>query len=180
MRPGFGTLDDQMETTPASWVPETARRPIAFAQVREDALLDRWVIEQLDDGVEVLMVASGGCTAAALAAAPRISRLHLVDPNPAQIALARLKLRLLATTGTSERLSILGHAAMPVAERQRRLARELQALDLPADALGPPELLAEAGPDHAGRYEVLFAKTAGGARRSRPRTHGFASTPQSR
>ncbi len=31
-------------------------------------------------------------------------------------------------------------------------------LGLPADALGPPELVAEVGPDHAGRYEWLFAR----------------------
>ena len=73
-----------METKPDPWVLETARRPIAFAQVREDALLDRRMVEQLDGGAEVLLIASGGCTAAALAVTPQISRLHLVDLNPAQ------------------------------------------------------------------------------------------------
>lgn len=104
------------------------------------------------------MVASGGCTAAALAAAPQISRLHLVDPNPAQIALSRLKLRLLASAEAGERASVLGHTSMPVAERRRRLIAELQKLDLPLDALGPSDLVAELGPDQAGRYEGLFLK----------------------
>ena len=105
-----------------------------------------------------MMVASGGCTAAALAASPQISLLHLIDPNPAQIALARLKLRLLTTASPRERLSILGHASMPVAQRRLRIMRQLQALNLPVDALGPIDLLAEVGPDQAGRYEGLFLK----------------------
>jgi len=147
-----------METTPAPWVLKIACRPIAFAQVREDATLDQWVVEQLDGGAEVLIVASGGCTAAALAAVAQISRLHLIDPNPAQIALSRLKLRLLATAGATERFSVLGHACMPVAERRLRLMRELQDLDLSVDTLGPIDLVAELGPDQAGRYEGLFSK----------------------
>jgi S-adenosylmethionine-diacylglycerol 3-amino-3-carboxypropyl transferase len=158
MRRGHDLRRDQIDSKPARWVQETARRPVAFAQVREDAMLDRWVIEQLDERAEVLMVASGGCTATALAVLPRIIRLHLVDPNPAQIALSRLKLRLLATTGTAERLAILGHASLPEAERRLRLTRELKALDLPVSALGPIDFLAKVGPDQAGRYEGLFSR----------------------
>jgi S-adenosylmethionine-diacylglycerol 3-amino-3-carboxypropyl transferase len=153
-----GLTHSGLETKPASWVLEAARRPVAFAQVREDAALDQWVVEQLDAGAEVIMVASGGCSAAALATMPKVARLHLIDINPAQIALSRLKLRLLATTEKSERLSVLGHAPMSVAERRRRLAVELQALSLPPDALGPIDVVAEVGPDQAGRYEILFAK----------------------
>jgi S-adenosylmethionine-diacylglycerol 3-amino-3-carboxypropyl transferase len=147
-----------MQTMPAPWVPQIACRPIAFAQVREDATLDGSVVEQLDGGAKVLMIASGGCTAAALAASPQISRLHLIDPNPAQIALSRLKLRLLATAETSERAAILGHSFMPLAERRERLTVHLQKLDLPLDSLGPIDLVAELGPDQAGRYEGLFLK----------------------
>jgi len=147
-----------METNPAPWVSEVARRPIAFAQVREDATLDQWVVEQLGEATEALMVASGGCSAAALAAMPSVSRLHLIDPNPAQIALCRLKLQLLATAGSAERLAILGHAPMPMHERRQRLTAELAALHAPADALGVIDTVAEKGPDHSGRYEVLFAK----------------------
>lgn len=147
-----------MEIAPAPWTVDVARRQIAFAQVREDSVLDQSVVEQLGKGVEVLMVASGGCTACLLATLPQISRLHLIDPNPAQIALARLKLRLLANCEPVDRLSILGHAAMPDEQRRLALARELVALDLPLTALGPTDLLEKIGPDSAGRYEGLFLK----------------------
>lgn len=145
-------------TAPAPWVRELARRPVAFAQVREDALLDQWAIKQLKEGTEVLMVASGGCTAAALAGLSNISRLHLVDINPAQIALVRLKLRLLATAAPAERLAILGHATMSIADRRRRVSAELEAMGLSSDSLGPRDLVATVGADQAGRYEGLFAR----------------------
>jgi S-adenosylmethionine-diacylglycerol 3-amino-3-carboxypropyl transferase len=69
-----GLTHSGLETKPASWVLEAARRPVAFAQVREDAALDQWVVEQLDAGAEVIMVASGGCSAAALATMPKVAR----------------------------------------------------------------------------------------------------------
>ena len=146
-----------MNSAPAPWVFEAAQSPIAFAQVREDATLDLWVAGQLNEQSEVLMVASGGCTAAALAASSKFARLHLVDPNPAQIALSRLKLRLLETAEPEERLALLGHALLAAADRQRHLAVELKTLDLAPDILGPLDAVAKAGPDHAGRYEILFA-----------------------
>lgn len=89
-----------------AWVNEAAALPVAFAQVREDPLLDRWVTEQLSDGSKILMIASGGCTAALLATLPNVAHLHLVDPNPAQLALTRLKLHLLETADPSERQPI--------------------------------------------------------------------------
>jgi S-adenosylmethionine-diacylglycerol 3-amino-3-carboxypropyl transferase len=140
-----------------SWVLEATALPIAFAQVREDSLLDLWVIDRMVSDARVIMIASGGCTAALLAAAPNVARLRLVDPNPAQLALSRLKLRLLQTTDAATRLALLGHAAMSAAERQARLETELSALGLPADALGPMAYVAKRGPDHAGRYECVFA-----------------------
>jgi len=78
------------------------------------------------------MVASGGCTAAVLATMPNVAAIHLVDANPAQLALARLKLRLL------ERRSHFGGGCISVTsrlkydERQEWLAAELQRLELPA------------------------------------------------
>ena len=62
-----------------TWVTETARRPIAFAQVREDALLDQWVVDRLPSGAHILMVASGGCTAAMLASMVVYSSLKKKD-----------------------------------------------------------------------------------------------------
>jgi S-adenosylmethionine-diacylglycerol 3-amino-3-carboxypropyl transferase len=158
MKSGKDLLHTGLETAPDPWVFDIARRPVAFAQVREDPTLDQWVVNQLEDSAEILMVASGGCSAAALATMPQVSRLHLIDPNPAQIALSRLKLRLLATAGPAERLSILGHASMSETERRLRLMDELAALKLPVDALGPIDLVAKVGPDRAGRYEGLFSQ----------------------
>lgn len=147
-----------MKSTPDLWVAEIGSLPVAFAQVREDAALDQWVVSRLNANAAVVMVASGGCTAAALASMPQVSRLHLVDPNPAQIALARLKLRLAANRDHDRRLALLGHKFMPVAERRAQLEAELSALGLPAGVLGPVDFVATSGPDHAGRYERLFAK----------------------
>lgn len=146
-----------MSSTVPPWVLEAATYPLAFAQVREDPLLDQWVVEQLPDEARVILIASGGCTAALLAVAPNLTWLHLVDPNPAQLALSRLKLRLLETSPPADRLALLGHASLPAAERQNRLERELNALNLPPDSIGPPALVAEVGPDYAGRYERVFA-----------------------
>ncbi|MBB75348.1 MAG: hypothetical protein CMJ75_12640, partial [Planctomycetaceae bacterium] len=104
----------QMEL--ASWMERTADLPLAFAQVREDALQDNWVVDSLPEGARVLMIASGGCTAALLATRPNVAQLHLVDANPAQLALAQLKLRLLALP-VQQRLAILGHTEMDVSDR---------------------------------------------------------------
>jgi len=144
--------------TPATWLDDAGRLPVAFAQVREDALLDGAVLAMIGAGARVVMVASGGCTAAALAATANAAHIHLVDPNPAQLALTRLKLRLLTHAGTAERLALLGHAPLPAEQRRVRLGEELHALDLGGDALGPPDVIAALGPDHAGRYERVFAR----------------------
>jgi S-adenosylmethionine-diacylglycerol 3-amino-3-carboxypropyl transferase len=140
------------------WIDEALRRPIAFAQVREDPRIDRWVVDLVGSNARMIMVASGGCTAAALAATANLSHLHLVDANPAQIALTRLKLRLLATCDARRRMALLGHALLDARERARRLTSELDAMNLPHHVLGPMELVADVGPDHAGRYEALFAE----------------------
>lgn len=144
-------------TDDSGWRRDAARFPIAFAQVREDPLLDRRVAGLRGGRARVLMVASGGCTAAALAAWGAAGELHLVDPNPAQMALARLKLALVAETSPAERLRLMGHEPLPSHERGRALEDRLRRLSLPADSLGPPDEVARLGPDHAGRYELLFA-----------------------
>jgi S-adenosylmethionine-diacylglycerol 3-amino-3-carboxypropyl transferase len=140
------------------WLEEAAGLPIAFAQVREDARLDTELLDELDcEAPRVLLVASGGCTAAALATA-RVGKLHLVDINPAQIALSRLKLALLRSTEPRERRALLGHDAMPPEQRKARLLEELRRLDLVPSILGPIDRVAELGPAQAGRYERLFAR----------------------
>jgi S-adenosylmethionine-diacylglycerol 3-amino-3-carboxypropyl transferase len=147
-----------MSGSSPSWIAEALALPIAFAQVREDPLIDREVVDLIPEPARVLMVASGGCTAALLAASAKVTRLHLVDPNPAQIALARLKLLLLQRTDTPERLALLGHAPMTVKERQRHVAAWLGVLGYAPEILGPVTTWADLGPDHAGRYERLFVQ----------------------
>src|SRR5262245_2020250 len=147
-----------MSSTFPPWVLKAANLPVAFAQVREDPLIDLWVARQLSGDARMVLIASGGCTATFLVAAPKVTWLHLVDPNPAQLALSRLKLRLLQTSAPADRLALLGHASLPAAERQTRLEAELSALSLPPDVFGPATFVAEVGADYAGRYECVFAE----------------------
>lgn len=140
-----------------AWVESTASLPVAFAQVREDPLIDYQLVRQLDRPARVLMIASGGETAALLSTLP-LQALHLVDINEAQLSLTRLKLQLLQTADTGQRLALLGHAPMSPENRSGELSRRLADLGLSLESLGPPEWLARFGPDHCGRYEWLFAR----------------------
>jgi S-adenosylmethionine-diacylglycerol 3-amino-3-carboxypropyl transferase len=142
----------------SAWLDRAKVLPLGFAQVREDPAIDEAIVGFAGDAVRVLMVASGGCTAAFLAASPRVSHLHLVDPNPAQIALARLKLGMLADSNTGARLRLLGHAEMQVEDRAQQLTARFARLNYSADAIGPQDRVAQVGPDGAGRYEHLFAE----------------------
>jgi S-adenosylmethionine-diacylglycerol 3-amino-3-carboxypropyl transferase len=151
-------LEEHQDPALPSWVSEAAVLPVAFAQVREDPLIDAWVIRQVGPEASIIMIASGGCTLAYLVACSRPARVDVVDPNGAQIALARLKLHLLQHAPSAARLALLGHAPMPAEEREERLRALLRALSIPAEALGPPDIWAKAGPDHAGRYERVFAR----------------------
>ena len=144
-----------------SWVADAARLPLAFAQVREDPRIDQHLAERAGASSRVCMVASGGCTAAVLATLPNVARIHLVDANPAQLALTRLKLRLLEARGALDRLALLGHDdSMRFDARREILAAELAALGCPAGSLGPPELVLTSGPDREGRYERCFQALA--------------------
>lgn len=147
-----------MERDVPDWATQAATLPVAFAQVREDALQDLRVIENLNDNARVIMVASGGCTAAALAASAKVALLHLVDPNPAQLALTKLKLNLLENSATKERLEILGHVSLPAEERAARLKPQLAELDLSEEVFGSMSFVASVGADYVGRYEILFSK----------------------
>lgn len=142
------------------WVRSAATRPVAFAQVREDPRVDRALIEACARSVgttlSVLQIASGGCTAAVLAGLPDVSHLALVDPNPAQLALTRIKLLLLRQHTTLERMNILGHSAMLPAQRALALRKLCTHLSLPEDCCGPREAVATEGLDHGGRYELVF------------------------
>ncbi|MCA8970430.1 MAG: DUF3419 family protein [Planctomycetes bacterium] len=68
---------------------------IQFAVVREDATIECAIVHELERR-SALLVASGGCTALALASAcPELAQT-LVDPNPAQLELVRRKASLLS------------------------------------------------------------------------------------
>lgn len=138
------------------WVSESAKLPIAFAQVREDALIDLELISDLGHSLDVAMVASGGCTSAALVSSGRLSSLNLVDCNPAQIALASMKIDLLQNASFRQRMQVLGHAPMAIDERKRVIGAALAARGLPEHTFGPIDFVASVGPDHCGRYERVF------------------------
>jgi S-adenosylmethionine-diacylglycerol 3-amino-3-carboxypropyl transferase len=150
--------DNFMNGTLPSWVAQAAGLPIAFAQVREDPLLDQWVVEQLGRAARVLMIASGGCNAAWLASLPAVESIHLVDANPTQLALTYLKLSLLQRRSPQHRRALLGHAPMPSEERAAEVLALLQERQLAPDSLGAVDLWAAVGPDQAGRYERVFAR----------------------
>jgi hypothetical protein len=168
---------------PDPWAIEASTLPLAFAQVREDPRLDREIAETLPPDGVVVMIASGGETVVPLARQP-LARIHAVDMNPAQIAIARLKLHLARTTPPDAICRILGHEPMPPSERRKTLESLLATLLLPETILGPLDLVSELGPDHAGRYERCFAAMRqlikdGSSRRealAKVRADRFAST----
>ena len=129
--------------------------PIAFAQVREDPMLDLECCRGLDENSSVVMIASGGDTVACLARLS-LDRLVAVDMNPAQLALTRCKLHLAAHSRVDEILGWLGHFPLSPRDRYRKIGVLLESLNLPENALGPLDFVAEVGPDFAGRYECLF------------------------
>jgi S-adenosylmethionine-diacylglycerol 3-amino-3-carboxypropyl transferase len=146
-----------METGLPSWVADAARLPLAFAQVREDPLLDLRLVERLGRGCRVLLIASGGCTAALLAASGLPALIHLIDPNPAQLALSRLKLWLLQHAEPAVRLEVLGHAFLSLHDRRAMLATALSAVGVPETVFGPDlDAVALLGPDHCGRFERIL------------------------
>ncbi|MEJ7595998.1 MAG: DUF3419 family protein [Planctomycetaceae bacterium] len=143
--------------TPDVWATQSSRLPLAFAQVREDPRLDLEIISQLPDHPVIVMIASGGETAIQVARYLP-AELHLVDMNPAQLAITRLKWSLAETCSVAESRALLGHDAMDPRERGVWLAQLLEQLSLPSDIFGPPGQVAEWGPDLSGRYERTFAE----------------------
>ena len=141
-----------------AWVLEAAKLPVAFAQVREDPQLDAEVLSAYGSDARVMLIASGGCTLAYLVARCRMARVDVVDPNPAQIALARLKLHLLRTCDKDDRLALLGHLAMSPDSREAKLQMTLDSIGVASEGIGPASVWADEGPDHAGRYERVFAQ----------------------
>ncbi|MBL8817380.1 MAG: DUF3419 family protein [Planctomyces sp.] len=143
-------------TTAEPWAVEAACYPLAFAQVREDPRVDLAVLQRLKDRRRVVMIASGGETAVQMVRAG-VDQLHLVDMNPSQIALTRLKLHLSATESPARSLQILGHEHQEPDDRLLHLDRLKSALGLSSEIFGPEDVVAGFGPDHVGRYEWTFS-----------------------
>lgn len=139
------------------WALEAAKLPLAFAQVREDPALDVELAAALPPSSTVVMIASGGETLIQLARLP-LARIHAVDMNPAQLALARFKAHLAAHESATASYALLGHAPLLASQREEALSHRLEALALSPDVFGPLALVAEHGPDHVGRYERCFAE----------------------
>ena len=137
---------------------EAAALPIAFSVVREDSLQDLEIIKRYfsEEKVSLLMIASGGCTAAKLVAKAPLLDLTLVDPNKAQLQLSRLKIHLL-TLPIKRRLEILGYLPLDPKERKSMMIGLMQALDIDEGIFGDIDLVAKLGLDHCGRYEYIFA-----------------------
>lgn len=150
-----------------AWVSAAQNLPLCFSLVREDPHIDMAVCRSLGTRARVLMIASGGCTAAYLAGSGFVASLHLVDANKAQILLCLLKLYMLSHLQPSQRFALLGHSQMPYSERHFGLANALNgmrrhfgaesgAISFALEELGPIDLIGEVGPDRLGRYEILF------------------------
>ena len=138
------------------WVQQARNFPLRFCQVREDPTVDLWVIRQLPERARILMIGSGGCTVAALTQESNVTAVHVIDPNPAQLQLGKLKLYLRAQENVSTRLKLLGHATMPVAERGAALAQIFDKIGGELSSLGPIKDILNLGPDYCGRYEAIF------------------------
>ncbi len=141
-----------------SWLATISELPLAFAQVREDPLIDQFIASKLTKDAHGIMVASGGCTAALLAAQNQFARLTLVDMNASQLALTAFKLQLLTHFHKEERQKILGHKHMPAHDRSAIIDRILAKIKARSDVFGPEDLVSAFGPDYVGRYELLFRR----------------------
>ena len=143
-----------------NWLEYASIFPVAFAQVREDAKVDHRIASNLPMGSQGVMIASGGCTAALLAAMDKFECLTLVDMNQSQLELTRAKLSFLSDYAPSDRLRFLGH--LDHATRSENLgnvlAEELRRIQIREDTFGPIKDVSRLGLDFAGRYEVLFAR----------------------
>ena len=146
-----------MTPAPDPWATKAATLPLAFSQVREDPRLDIEIARMLPPNARVMMIASGGETAVCLARLP-LAQLILVDVNPAQLALTRCRMHLAENFTAAECMALLGHLPMLPERRKQQWAEIFLTLNLAPDVLGPIDLIAVLGPDHAGRYEAAFAE----------------------
>jgi S-adenosylmethionine-diacylglycerol 3-amino-3-carboxypropyl transferase len=109
-----------------------ARQPLLFGQVREDAEVERWLVQRHGAVSRAVVVASAGCTVLSLADLVR-ERIEAVDINPRQLALTEIKLAALGALERTEFLTMLGgpsalrDLALELSPRARALIAELPA-----------------------------------------------------
>ena len=142
------------------WLDTALQLPVRFAQVREDPRLDSKIVQRARPNCRVLIIASGGCTVCALNTLEHIDEMVVVDPNPAQLQLAHLKLLIQRQVSVLERSSLLGHEPMDPEERWTKLARLTSENDADLQVLGPSRLVACRGLDFIGRYELVFGEVS--------------------
>lgn len=133
--------------TQDDWLEKAEKFPVAFAQVREDSRIDVWLAERIPNKARGIMVASGGCTAAHLARTGKFTNLTLVDMNPAQLELARLKLFLLQNGTKSERMELLGYEDLHASKRKEGLLKLFDANNVQKSTFGDFDTLASIGLD---------------------------------
>jgi S-adenosylmethionine-diacylglycerol 3-amino-3-carboxypropyl transferase len=121
---------------------------LLFGQVREDAEVERWLVQRHGAVDRAVVVASAGCTVLSLVDLVH-ERIEAVDINPRQLALTEIKLAALRTLERAEFLTVLGG---PFALRDLGLELSLRAQALVAEL---PVALSE-GLQNAGSVDRLI------------------------
>lgn len=81
---------------------------IAFSQVREDPEIDLKVLESIKKkNKRVLMIGSGGCSILTMLLSKDLDLIDVIDANPAQIELIKLKIAALKNLSTNEYLDFI-------------------------------------------------------------------------
>lgn len=135
---------------------EALSRPLKFAQMREDPLMELQLIAE-NGARSGFFIGSGGCTVAAVAALGGLEHMVVADPNPAQMAMVELKLHLLSFP-TKKRAEILGHMPMNHDIRSQVITDLLNRIENQKNVMGDIKEIGIHGPDFFGRFEWLLEK----------------------
>lgn len=142
----------------------SAPPPVYFAQVREDAEVDRSVVRETK-ARRVVMIASGGCTALSLLS-DVVESVVAVDQNPAQCAVVALRLAALVALDRNAHLAFIGER--PATDRLVVYERSVAPLlNAPARSYfdDHPEAV-ENGVQHCGVTERFYRFVGENLRRS--------------
>lgn len=92
---------------------------IAFSQVREDPEMDLIVLESIKtQNKKALMIGSGGCSVLTMLLSQDLERIDVIDANPAQIELIKLKIAALRNLTTKEYIDFVeGHNSLTHLEK---------------------------------------------------------------